>query len=110
MLNLHLSACSDTSSVVNMNQVNIFDVASVSSPNSGSSSNGWYTQTITGTVPDPRVDFCLVLASAPDNSSFNIYMYGGTTKLTLHLSAIADTSKQVGIPHRATSILTKSGS
>jgi hypothetical protein len=60
-----------------MNQVNIFDVSSLSSPDSSSSSNGWYTQTIAGTVPDPRIDFCLVLASAPDNSSFNIYMYGG---------------------------------
>jgi hypothetical protein len=60
-----------------MNAVNIFDVSSLASPDSSSSSNGWYTQTIAGTAPDPRIDFCLVLASAPDNSSFNIYMYGG---------------------------------
>jgi len=63
--------------LVNMNQINIFDVAAAFGTVSSSSSDGWYTQTITGTVPDPRVDFCMVLASAPDNSSYNVYMYGG---------------------------------
>ncbi|KAF3937726.1 hypothetical protein ABW19_dt0202924 [Dactylella cylindrospora] len=27
--------------------------------------------------PAPRTDHCLVVAAAPDNSSYNIYMYGG---------------------------------
>ena len=64
---------------VSMNEVNIFDLTSLSNPDSITTSNGWYTQSITGSVPDPRVDFCIVLATAPDKSSFNIYMYGGKT-------------------------------
>jgi hypothetical protein len=62
-----------------MEQINIFDVSKITSPSStsGAAEDGWSSQVITGTVPEPRVDFCLVLASAPDNSSLNIYMYGG---------------------------------
>ena len=62
-----------------MTQVNIFDVDyAVALSSEGRSGSGWYTQTITGEdVPAPRVDFCVVVASAPDGSSFNIYMYGG---------------------------------
>lgn len=65
-----------TLNMVPMNQVNIFDVSTVLGT-ANNTSDGWYTQTITGTAPESRVDFCLVLASAPDNSSHNIYMYGG---------------------------------
>jgi hypothetical protein len=62
-----------------MEQINIFDVSDITSSSStnGTAGGGWSSQLITGIVPDPRVDFCLVLASAPDNSSLNIYMYGG---------------------------------
>lgn len=67
-----------------MDQVNIFDVASA--PDSQSDDDGWYTQTITGEAPAPRVDFCLVVAPAPDNSSFNIHMYGGRHFLGFFLS------------------------
>ncbi|OMP85498.1 Host cell factor [Diplodia seriata] len=37
----------------------------------------WYRQSATGDIPPPRSDFCIVAASAPDNSSHNIYLYGG---------------------------------
>lgn len=58
-----------------MGKVDIYDI----------SSGAWYTQTTTGdpTVtdnggfPNPRMIGCVVAASAPDNSSHNIYMYGG---------------------------------
>lgn len=65
---------------VSMEQIHLFDVATVaskSSINNDAASAGWSSQFATGTLPAPRVDFCLVLASAPDNSSANIYMYGG---------------------------------
>ncbi|KUJ15865.1 uncharacterized protein LY89DRAFT_586981, partial [Mollisia scopiformis] len=67
-------------SLVSMDQANIFDV-STALPTYNGSDNGWYTQTIIGTTPEPRVDFCLVLASAPDNSSHNIFMYVGLLSL-----------------------------
>ncbi|KAF2093704.1 hypothetical protein NA57DRAFT_61407 [Rhizodiscina lignyota] len=36
----------------------------------------------TGDTPRPRTDFCPVSAPAPDNSSYNIYLYGGQNPLT----------------------------
>jgi len=37
----------------------------------------WFHQKTTGTPPSVRVNACAVIASAPDASSFNIYLYGG---------------------------------
>jgi hypothetical protein len=37
----------------------------------------WYHQKTSGTPPSPRVNACGVVASAPDASSFQIYLYGG---------------------------------
>lgn len=64
-----------------MSQVNVFDVESAFNPASANSNDGWYTQTIIGEAPKPRVDFCVVVVSAPDESSFNIHVYGGKSVL-----------------------------
>lgn len=54
--------------------VDVFDLASFTA----SEGNGtWYSQSTSGDIPPARIDSCTVLASAPDNSSHNIYMYGG---------------------------------
>ncbi|KAK4172311.1 hypothetical protein QBC36DRAFT_77088 [Triangularia setosa] len=37
----------------------------------------WYHQETTGEAPRLRVNLCAVVASAPDASSFQIYVYGG---------------------------------
>ncbi|KAI9740527.1 MAG: hypothetical protein M1834_005108 [Cirrosporium novae-zelandiae] len=37
----------------------------------------WYMQNTSGDIPTQLTAFCSVLATAPDNSSFNIYIYGG---------------------------------
>lgn len=39
----------------------------------------WYNQSTSGETPPPRIDFCVLPAvkSAKDNSSHNVYMYGG---------------------------------
>jgi hypothetical protein len=37
----------------------------------------WYRQETTGDAPGVRVNPCTVIASAPDASSFQIYMFGG---------------------------------
>ncbi|KAL2130363.1 hypothetical protein VTI74DRAFT_6567 [Chaetomium olivicolor] len=37
----------------------------------------WYHQQATGDAPTVRVNPCVVIASAPDASSFQIYLYGG---------------------------------
>ena len=65
---------------VSMKEVDIYDI----------SSGTWYTQTTTGDsqatgsdvngFPKPRMIGCTVAASAPDNSSHHIYMYGGGGK------------------------------
>lgn len=36
-----------------------------------------YMQNTTGDIPPARSDFCSVVASAKDSSSYNIYIYGG---------------------------------
>ncbi|KAH6648411.1 hypothetical protein BKA67DRAFT_594029 [Truncatella angustata] len=41
----------------------------------------WYHQETTGDIPGVRVNPCAVIFSAPDASSFNIYMYGGQNLL-----------------------------
>lgn len=51
-----------------MGTINIFDIASASGMEGGT----WYVQNATGETPEPRTDFCLVSAAAPDNSSHNM--------------------------------------
>ncbi|KAI1650414.1 uncharacterized protein F4817DRAFT_327679 [Daldinia loculata] len=41
----------------------------------------WYHQETSGEAPQVRVNPCAVIFSAPDASSFNIYMYGGQNLL-----------------------------
>ncbi|KAI1373708.1 hypothetical protein F4677DRAFT_215733 [Hypoxylon crocopeplum] len=41
----------------------------------------WYHQQTSGGAPQVRVNPCAVIFSAPDASSFNIYMYGGQNLL-----------------------------
>ncbi|CZR65155.1 related to cell wall anchored protein [Phialocephala subalpina] len=61
--------------LVSLQSVDIFDVGSL---NNASTPDGvWYSQRTSGSTPSPRIDACLVAAPAPDNSSYNIYMYGG---------------------------------
>ena len=50
---------------VSLQTIDIFDIASLSSGDG----DGWYQQNTTGNAPEPRADFCVVAASAPDNSS-----------------------------------------
>lgn len=59
--------------------VDIFDVASISNNNTNVTApgQGWYKQNTTGDIPEPRGEFCVVVASAPDNSSHNIYLLAG---------------------------------
>ncbi|KAF2137356.1 uncharacterized protein K452DRAFT_235964 [Aplosporella prunicola CBS 121167] len=40
-------------------------------------SNMWYRQQATGDIPPKRSEFCAVVSSAPDDSSFQITIYGG---------------------------------
>ncbi|KAI9760361.1 MAG: hypothetical protein M1840_002554 [Geoglossum simile] len=37
----------------------------------------WYYQTATGDVPPPREQFCMVSALGTDNSTYEIFLYGG---------------------------------
>ncbi|KAJ5314466.1 Major facilitator superfamily domain general substrate transporter [Penicillium atrosanguineum] len=71
------SELSDLGTYVSFDSVDFLDVASI---DNGASNGTWYTQATTGSVPAARTDFCLVVASAPDNSSHSIYMYGGRDK------------------------------
>jgi hypothetical protein len=63
-----------------MQSVQVFDVGSL---NNSTTPNGkWYEQQTSGDAPSPRLDACLTVQAAPDNSSYNIYMYGGRDGVT----------------------------
>ena len=57
-----------------MTEISIFDIASIY--NTSTTDGVWYQQNSTNQfaneVPSPRVDFCLVVASAQDSSSHNM--------------------------------------
>ncbi|KAI9770481.1 MAG: hypothetical protein M1839_003196 [Geoglossum umbratile] len=59
--------------MVGMDVVDILDISQAPA----NPEKAWYKQSTVGDFPSPRMDHCLVLASAQDNSSHNIYMYGG---------------------------------
>lgn len=65
---------------IDFESVDVFDIKSyLDDP----TSNGtWYQQNTTGDIPSPRIDFCTVSISAPDNSSHHIYLYGGYDPIT----------------------------
>ncbi|KAH0556982.1 hypothetical protein GP486_005231 [Trichoglossum hirsutum] len=50
-----------------MNIVDIYDIEN----------STWYKQATNGPAPNIRVNPCAVVASAPDGSSFQVYLYGG---------------------------------
>lgn len=50
-----------------MSTLDVYDIAT----------STWYHQSTTGTAPGVRVNPCAVVASAPDASSFQIYLFGG---------------------------------
>lgn len=61
--------------LLTFDNVEIFDIASYLRD---SASNGtWYQQPTAGDIPPPRIDSCTVTASSPDNTTHDIYMYGG---------------------------------
>lgn len=54
-----------------MSEVGVFDIASLY--NTSAPDGTWYIQNATNTaIPAPRVDFCLLVAAAPDFSSHNM--------------------------------------
>ncbi|KAK6333736.1 hypothetical protein TWF730_003919 [Orbilia blumenaviensis] len=55
-------------SYIAMNHARIYDTET----------QDWYTQDITGTAPSTRGDSCTAVVSAPDGSSHQIYMFGGS--------------------------------
>ncbi|KAF7538370.1 hypothetical protein G7054_g3003 [Neopestalotiopsis clavispora] len=54
-----------------MSTIDVYDIES----------SEWYHQQTSGDTPNVRVNPCAVIFSAPDASSFNIYMYGGQNLL-----------------------------
>jgi hypothetical protein len=48
-------------------KINVYDIAS----------STWFNVTASGDIPSDRSAFCAVVSSAPDDSSFQITMYGG---------------------------------
>lgn len=69
-----------TGLLIDFETVDMFDIDSyLQKPDSNGT---WYSQNTTGDVPEPRIDFCTVAISSPDNSSHHIYLYGGRNPIT----------------------------
>ncbi|KAK4251401.1 hypothetical protein C7999DRAFT_37727 [Corynascus novoguineensis] len=62
-----LGGGSNDTFVDDLSTLDVYDIASWE----------WYHQKTTGEAPSVRVNPCAVTVSAPDASSFNIYLYGG---------------------------------
>jgi hypothetical protein len=62
----------ETANYVSMSTIDVFDINSYYH-----NASTWYKQNATGNIPPARAEFCSVVVSAPDNSSHNIYVYGG---------------------------------
>ncbi|CAJ2513152.1 Uu.00g012710.m01.CDS01 [Anthostomella pinea] len=63
---------SDSSAAfASMTTIDVYDIES----------SEWYHQETSGDAPQVRVNPCTVVFSAPDASSFNVYMYGGQNLL-----------------------------
>ncbi|KAH8730743.1 hypothetical protein GQ44DRAFT_605739 [Phaeosphaeriaceae sp. PMI808] len=75
-----LTANVNDGSLIDFGTVDVFDIDSYlrEPANNGS----WYSQKTSGDIPQPRIDFCTVVVSAPDNSSHHIYLYGGTNPIS----------------------------
>lgn len=68
-----------------MQVVHIFDIAK----------KAWFAQSTTaqgGYYPSARLEFCSVMTSPEDNSSYNIYIYGGKT-----FDSVIDNKKEIFI-------------
>ena len=68
-----------------MSQIFIFDIAS----------STWYNTTASGDVPVGRINMCAGVSSAPDDSSFQILIYGG---YNLHFGNPANDMYVLSIP------------
>ena len=63
-----------------MQTVSVFDIATKTWLNQSTTAQGeeaFYDKDSVGNYPPDRANFCSVVASAEDNSSHNIYIYGG---------------------------------
>ncbi|GAB1212441.1 hypothetical protein ATERTT37_001580 [Aspergillus terreus] len=68
------SSASKDGTYVTFDEIDFLDVSSIADDSRNAT---WFVQRAAGEIPPPRTDFCLVTASAKDNSSHNIYLYGG---------------------------------
>ena len=62
------SPSSDTDSYPDMAGVQIYDIAT----------RAWFAVNATGDIPSPRKAFCSAVSAAPDDSSFQMVVHGGT--------------------------------
>jgi len=68
--------------LLNFSSVDVFDLNSYLTTSDSNGNGTWYTQHTSGSIPQPRIDFCTIVTSAPDNSSHNIWIYGGQNPTT----------------------------
>lgn len=86
----------DKGRLLGFDTVDVFDIASyLAEPRDNGT---WYSQTTSGDIPPSRLDFCTALFSAPDNSSHNIYLYGGRDPTGLNGTIFYDDIYVLSLP------------
>ncbi|OAX81767.1 hypothetical protein ACJ72_03888 [Emergomyces africanus] len=63
-----------------MDKIGIYDI----------DSSTWYEIEATGDIPKPRTAFCTAVSSAPDDSSFQVHMYGGRSRTVKNATSYND--------------------
>ncbi|PGG98138.1 hypothetical protein AJ79_08961 [Helicocarpus griseus UAMH5409] len=63
-----------------MDKINVFDI----------DSSTWYEIEATGEIPEARSAFCTAVSAAPDDSSFQVHMYGGRSRFRENATSYDD--------------------
>jgi hypothetical protein len=88
----------DKGRLLDFSSVDVFNINSYNTASRSDGNGTWYTQSTSGSVPQPRIDFCTIISSAPDNSSHNIWVYGGQDPTTDNAPTYYDDTHVLSLP------------
>jgi hypothetical protein len=88
----------DKGHLLDFGTVDVFDIDSYLTTSRTDGNGAWYTQRTSGNLPQARIDFCTVVSSAKDNSSHNIWVYGGRDPTTDNGTTYFDDTYVLSLP------------
>jgi hypothetical protein len=88
----------DEGRLLGFDSVDVFDISSYLETSQSNGNGTWYSQRTSGSLPQPRIDFCTIITSASDNSSHNIWVYGGRDPNSINGPAFFDETYVLSLP------------